>query len=937
MENLALVAILFVLFLIWAIVWPHVRLARQAARLSALERRVATAERALTVAMEAAARPAAPSQTADAAPAETAAHATRRDGARTAEAEPAEFSQEPATSAPDATSGSRAEAPSDAAPAAAPGDWRTHWPGGEGARGGAPRPRLAERPTVASRQSIEERLGAKWSVLVGGAALAIGALLLVRYSIEAGLLGPAARVALGLLLGAGLIAAGEATRRRETPDVGRVSIPATLTAAGAAAVFAAIYAAHALYGFIGAATAFLLLGATGVATMAAATLHGTMLAGLGLVGSFVTPILVDSRSPAPWPLVVYLLIVTAAAYGVASTRRWLALALATLAGATLWQIALALGGATDFQLPTLAHGLLQTALALAVFTWPHAGAGTGLREARSASLAPLAVAAATLLAVLSNAPGGGMTERVVGGVALTALLAAGGALAGAAAPLSLAAGLFAVAIAALWPMAETGGFVAHWLFLLSEPLEPSTFAAFATLAGAVASLVPFARLRRFDSAALPCALYGAAGAAAPILLLAVTYARMTGLDVSGPFAMAAGALAVAFTLIAASFRAQAQTRFAARQGLGFAALGALGALAIGLAAALSEGSLTVAWGLTALAAAWLAVRLDVAALRWGVAAMGALVAARLAYEPRVLHELSPTPILNWLLIGYGAPALSFALAARLLRAREDIPLQVARGLAVALTGFLVFLEIRHAMNGGDIYARRHGLVEIGMQTFSATMFAIVLTKIGGANPPLVYRVATAVAGAAAATLSAVGLLLVENPYFSREALSREGFVNELIPGYLLPAAGAAALAIVARPFSALKARIAAGAAMVLLFAFATLETRAQFHDRALNHALGVTQPESLTLSAVWLALGLALLAYGVAQRSKEARLGSALLVVLATAKVFLVDMADLTGAWRAFSFIGLGLTLIAIGAVYQRILFPKRPSDEADEQAGGGL
>jgi uncharacterized membrane protein len=47
-------------------------------------------------------------------------------------------------------------------------------------------------------------------------------------------------------------------------------------------------------------------------------------------------------------------------------------------------------------------------------------------------------------------------------------------------------------------------------------------------------------------------------------------------------------------------------------------------------------------------------------------------------------------------------------------------------------------------------------------------------------------------------------------------------------------------------------------------------------------------------------------------------------VLLTVAKVFLVDMADLTGAWRALSFIGLGLVLVGIGYLYQRLLFPRR-------------
>jgi uncharacterized membrane protein len=36
-------------------------------------------------------------------------------------------------------------------------------------------------------------------------------------------------------------------------------------------------------------------------------------------------------------------------------------------------------------------------------------------------------------------------------------------------------------------------------------------------------------------------------------------------------------------------------------------------------------------------------------------------------------------------------------------------------------------------------------------------------------------------------------------------------------------------------------------------------------------------------------------------------------------------MAGLTGVWRALSFIGLGLVLIGIALLYQRLLFRKKP------------
>ena len=41
-------------------------------------------------------------------------------------------------------------------------------------------------------------------------------------------------------------------------------------------------------------------------------------------------------------------------------------------------------------------------------------------------------------------------------------------------------------------------------------------------------------------------------------------------------------------------------------------------------------------------------------------------------------------------------------------------------------------------------------------------------------------------------------------------------------------------------------------------------------------------------------------------------------------KVFLFDMAGLTGAYRALSFIGLGLVLVGIGLVYQKLVFRPR-------------
>jgi uncharacterized membrane protein len=73
-------------------------------------------------------------------------------------------------------------------------------------------------------------------------------------------------------------------------------------------------------------------------------------------------------------------------------------------------------------------------------------------------------------------------------------------------------------------------------------------------------------------------------------------------------------------------------------------------------------------------------------------------------------------------------------------------------------------------------------------------------------------------------------------------------------------------------------------------------------------------------SGAWLAYGAALMAAGIRIAAKPLRLAALAIIGLTAAKVFLVDMSGLVGLWRVVSFLGLGLTLISLGAVYRRFV-----------------
>ena len=99
-------------------------------------------------------------------------------------------------------------------------------------------------PPPPASPGFEERIGTRWVVWLGGLTLALGGFFMVRYSIDAGLLGPGVRTLLGGLFALALLAAGEWLRRKESASTTEAppiaDIPAILTAAGTSVAFATV-------------------------------------------------------------------------------------------------------------------------------------------------------------------------------------------------------------------------------------------------------------------------------------------------------------------------------------------------------------------------------------------------------------------------------------------------------------------------------------------------------------------------------------------------------------------------------------------------------------------------------------------------------------------------------------------------------------------------
>lgn len=803
-----------------------------------------------------------------------------------------------------------------------------------------PPPVLPATPPQPPR-SIEESLGTRWAVIVGGIALALGALLLVRFSIEQGWFGPGARVTLGLVLAVGLVAAGEILRRRartaaasdaaaSRESASPLSIPAVLTAAGTVAAFGSVYAAHALYGFIGPTFAFLALGAIGLISILAAALHGPALGAVGLIAALTAPLLVSSNEPNPWPVVIYVAVITACTYGLARLRYWLWLALAAAAGAFIWGLLLDTGA---FSKASLAHAVLQTFLAVLLFV---AGRRSTLPDSeKTQDWMSIGVPSAfAFLALLALSWSGFQfdADALIGVGLIVAILLAAGLRAFEAAGLCLTAGVLFFETFVLWPDAPLrhGAVATHW----QMPSDANLFCFCMILGSAALAFFPARQLWTAPNVRQTvAAIFAATACLVPLAVLGIAYLRLHMAFGNSLLAATAGVVSFIALFAATLFRNRTtvDNSPALRLALGAFAATALSALTLGLIFQLERGTLTIALALSALGAAFVDRRLDIPSLRWCVLGLGLIVAARLALDPQIVGtDLGTTPIFNWLLAGYGIPAAAFALSARWMRARsEDPPVHVAQGLAILLAVFLVFFETRHALNGGDPFAPTFGFLEQGLFATESFAFAIFLTKLDAARSNIILRGASLGFGVLSFALSLIGLIIIENPLMSSISIEGGTFFNTLWLAYLLPAVLALILNHVARgvrpEWYRLCARICAYA---LFFTFLNLQLRHIFKGEILNLLSTTSAGEFYSYSALWLALGIVFLGLGIWRRSNEARIVSIILVAMAVGKVFIFDLTGLSGILRAFSFIVLGFVLIGIGFVYQKFVFA-RPSSSA--------
>jgi uncharacterized membrane protein len=749
-----------------------------------------------------------------------------------------------------------------------------------------------------------------WMIWLGGICVGLAGIFLVKYSIDTGLLGPTQRVVLACVIGLGLHGLAEWLRRR----TGEVH-PAFAALAGGASIilYAAMLAALHLYDLLSPGIVFTSLALVSVSTMLLALRYGPVLAILGILGGYLVPVFVSEDSGNILGAMLYSLIISGAALLLIRYvyRAWLWYGV-LVGGLGWWLISCTAYQADGYRGIYLA-ALAYSMLAIPIFDWfftrgPQDG-DPGAEycslpsfhrkwryQPMQLSLVLILCAQAWSIAIESFA---GLALVAWAPLVVVVLLGCRKRSSIRYLPwLSLVLQWFA------WLYAGVDLSGGHIQFSgLGHEVQKDFLVFTLGMVVLYSGLTWLVFRTRGFSHALASIIN-----LAPVLWLALAYLLVTDLSANWRWSLWCFALGMGY-LAAATIRLE---RGVQKEGAAWTILAGHFALSLALAMYFREGTLTLVLATQLISLALLMNRFEIGGLAWLMKGLLGLIVIRLTVNPLLLQY--PADI-HWSLWTYGGSTLCCGVAAWLTRRESPVKKWLEAATLHLLVLFLA-AETRYWLHDGNIFARDYTLVEASINTALWSMLGIAYyyrARVSNYLTPLYIFCSRLLLLLGVLNYGVV--LTILNPLWSSEPVSATPVANILLLAYGFPVLAAI---LVYRFYDA---RYKPAAALVAAGGFLVLVSMQIRHlwNGALDLDLGFGDPELYTYSIVWLVMAVLsiLLAASRGQRLFY-RAGMVLLLVV-IGKIFIIDMADLEGLLRVASFMGLGLSLLGLAYVYQKI------------------
>jgi uncharacterized membrane protein len=771
-----------------------------------------------------------------------------------------------------------------------------------------------ERVSILKKINFEQAFAQSLPVWIGGIALAFAGLFLVKYSIETGLLSPSVRLVLGGIFGAGLVFIGNWIEEKGNIPNGR-RISQALSGAGISVLYICLFAATSLYHLITNEIGFLGMGAVTAIAVVLSLKQGPAIALLGMVGGFLTPALIGSKEPNAPLLFIYLYMVFAGLFIVIRKNNWWHLALPAVFAAFLWVIVW-----LHFYFVSsdgLWLGLFILAISLSSIIASKQALETGeldrsqwIKLSKPFNYVTLG-GSVILMSVVAAKSEFGEVEW-----SLFAILSAGG-------------------MVLSYYNQKIYGFV-PWISMVMNAIlimvwhegNPtylsSMIVGFGVLFSGSSYWLMWRSSRPFS--------WGLFSAISSLIYYFIAYAKFHNWDRYHYFTPSEGdyhlwaLLAFGLFIISVVVLVQILNRFnespeEKQKLLTVFTLAATAFLSTSLTLELEQEFLRIALASEILAICWINNYVRINILRF-LASLLAGVFLVLIFEI-VLRKLSLHISIEWSLIQLGIPGIIFLLSSFLLRKQDD---DIVVG-AFELIGISLFTLMAYYINhnlfnyGEDLTLVSSTFIERGVLTNIYFLMGLTCLQIC----KWYERRYISFAGIGLLGIAFLRIILFDifvfNPLWSHQYVGNYPLFNYLLFPFAFPAIW---LILAKDDLIRLKNEYVDMASQIILlvfiFCFTSLSVRQFFHHPYLDDQY-TSSAEIYSYSVAWLLTGIAILIYGTWTHNKIMRSGSLIFMVLTIGKVFLYDASELTGLYRVFSFLGLGLSLIALSWFYARFVF----------------
>lgn len=355
--------------------------------------------------------------------------------------------------------------------------------------------------------------------------------------------------------------------------------------------------------------------------------------------------------------------------------------------------------------------------------------------------------------------------------------------------------------------------------------------------------------------------------------------------------------------------------------------GGHGALALAFIMFLAEESLTIAFALQLAALARLARREGDLVPHWLIKGLAMVIVARLSLNPWLLdYPLLGRLGLHWSLYGYGIPVLCFFAAARWLPVREGSNTNAwLEAGALQLMTLWLTLEGRYWLSGGQPWQAEYTLADTALTSVTWGALSLIYgwkSRLGG-SLARVYAIASPLLLVLMMAMTLLGSTLRYNPLWVTTDVGSWPIVNLTLLAWGLPALLSLLGLLQVNGSLPWLRRLLALFLFGIGMLYLTLMVRQWWQGGDIS-GWDVSFGEQYSYSAVWLLAAVVLMLVGSWLVQARVRQAALLILLVAVLKIFLWDMSDLDGLYRAASFLGLGLCLVGLGWFYQHYVMPRQ-------------